>query len=251
MKDNASPTNQPATTIVVAAPGRVAVRTGSRASTDSTLTATTHAAASISAGTDHDLDEATVTTDGSTMTTTAGSRVTARTGRMSVLPQPQAGGRRTSKEVWDEVSQKFNQGNFYLTCKHCGLTKVSKQRQTTAMAEHLMSCNKCPNSTLLNIYKLTNSSKVKELGKKRNLHLLEKAGGNEFIAKAISDAEPKKKNFTPDIMEYVDKCSKERADVITLAIMEFVAGCGIAMFVIESSHFIKMQTSLLTCGLRS
>ena len=57
----------------------------------------------------------------------------------TIRPAPKLGGRPAATTVWNEVSKKtMISGHIKQTCNHCGLSKESKQAQTTRWEKHLL-----------------------------------------------------------------------------------------------------------------
>ena len=115
------------------------------------------------------------------------------------------------------------------------------------MAVHLLNCSSCPVDVKVAIYQGSKSKSVQEMGNMLGIADVAHAGGEDNLARleTAQQLEKKKKpKVQPGASSFVAICDDQQAEIINMSIMQFLAGCGIAMLVVESTFFISMLRAL-------
>ena len=177
---------------------------------------------------------------------------------------------RSAVNVWDHISKDppLENGIIVQTCKYCGYTKKASQLLASNWAVHLVEA--CPDVDPTISYQIWHWKKdsvraVCDAGSRRGFtegvppeglkiepyHKTQNAQTKTSTAKLASIDGSGKNKFTPTsnkkqrvTYDAGDQCDQDRADKITLAILEFLAGCAVSMMVVESSFFINLLTTM-------
>ena len=165
-----------------------------------------------------------------------------------------SGGRPESKLVWDEIEITVEEdGRLKQKCKHCDYFQLSRKKKATNLAKHLVKCQHVPPAKAEAIWadhRATDNIRV--AGEKRGFSTEKESLSPDAMSTAMMSTMSTTSTLTTtdsfasfkrqkSVCEYTDFCDDERAKRINMAIMRFLAGCGVAISLVESSHFIALM----------